>query len=147
MYEFPSEYLCSDLIVTDGFIGSQYKFSIIPFFFYMPDYAPYGQENSFWFPIPSSLKLSSYWRVFQAFSLSYTLASRQFKPYFASFILFQMLGGLQRGYRHPSCALIPFSHLNYYLYSGHSIFLLTPPKQTVSCNKHTFRLLFCDNTF
>ena len=91
MYEFPSEYLCSDLIVTDGFIGSQYKFSIIPFFFYMPDYAPYGQENSFWFPIPSSLKLSSYWRVFQAFSLSYTLASRQFKPYFASFILLSFL--------------------------------------------------------
>ena len=101
MYEFPSEYLCSDLIVTDGFIGSQYKFSIIPFFFYMPDYAPYGQENSFWFPIPSSLKLSSYWRVFQAFSLSYTLASRQFKPYFASYILFKMLEGLRRGYRHP----------------------------------------------
>lgn len=116
MYEFPSEYLCSYLIVTDGFTGSQYKFSIIPFFFYMPDYAPYGQENSFWFPIPSSLKLSSYWRVFQAFSLSYTLASRQFKPYFASFILFQMLGGLQRGYRHPSCALIPFSHHNKWIF-------------------------------
>ena len=105
MYEFPSEYLCSDLIVTDGFIGSQYKFSIIPFFFYMPDYAPYGQENSFWFPIPSSLKLSSYWRVFQAFSLSYTLASRQFKPYFASYILFKILEGLQRGYRNSFFAL------------------------------------------
>ena len=42
---------------------------------------------------------------------------------------------------------IPSRKVNYYLYSGHSIFLLTPPKQAVSCNKHTFRLVFCDNTF
>ena len=108
MYEFPSEYLCSDLIVTDGFIGSQYKFSIIPFFFYMPDYAPYGQENSFWFPIPSSLKLSSYWRVFQAFSLSYTLANRQLVSCLTLYTLFQVLHGLHEGIGIPFCTLIPF---------------------------------------
>ena len=37
MYEFPSEYLCSDSIVTDSSTGSQYKFNLsfhlkFPFF-------------------------------------------------------------------------------------------------------------------
>ena len=64
-------------------------------------YGNYGQENLFCHHIPFSGRFTMWMRVFQAVSLSYTLANRRLVSCLASYTLFQVLHGLQRGYRHP----------------------------------------------
>ena len=69
-------------------------------------YGNYGQENLFRLPIPFFGRFTMLLRVFQAVCLSYTLANRRLVSCLASYTLFQVLHGLQRGYRHP----VRYSH-------------------------------------
>ena len=71
-------------------------------------YGDYGQENLFCHHIPFSGRFTMWMRVFQAVSLSYTLANRRLVSCLTLYTLFQVLHGLHEGIGIPFCTLIPF---------------------------------------
>lgn len=75
-------------------------------------YGDYGQENLFCHHIPFSGRFTMWMRVFQAVSLSYTLANRRLVSCLTLYTLFQVLHGLHEGIGIPFCTLIPFPHVS-----------------------------------